>query len=201
MIRKAGVGIVDYGSGNISSLRASLVKIGYRPQMLCKPEDFENAKVVVIPGVGAFPRAMERLNASGLAGSIHKAHEAGKRIVGICVGMQILAKKGFEIRETAGLGLLGGEVHYHPKGLQVGWMPLATANGHSPDIVGRNVYFNHSYHMTGVDSQVLYTCDRLNTPHAAIVRRDNIIGMQFHPEKSQHQGLELLGLAIRGEIQ
>jgi len=200
MILKAGVGIVDYGSGNISSLRAALTKIGYRPHMLCKPEDFKNAKVILIPGVGAFPKAMKRLWDSGLAESIFEAHKAGKRIVGICLGMQILARKGFEIEVTQGLGLLDGEVHYHPHGLQVGWMPLAAANGHSQSIIGKDVYFNHSYRMTGVDSHVLYNCDRLTIPHAAIVRNDNIIGMQFHPEKSQRQGLELLGLAIRGEI-
>ena len=199
MIRKAGVGILDYGSGNIASLRASLIKIGYRPHMLSTPEDFDTVKVIVIPGVGAFPQAMGRLNASGLTQSIHKAHDAGKRIVGICVGMHILSEKGYEIEETKGLGLLDGEVYAHSDGLQVGWMPLAPANGQAPEIVGQNVYFNHSYHLTCAANQVLYNCAREISAYAAIVRKGNVIGIQFHPEKSQRGGLDLLGLAVRGD--
>lgn len=200
MIRKPGLGILDYGSGNIASLRASLLKIGYRPHMLVCPEDFEKANVIVIPGVGAFPQAMEQISKTGLSRSILNAHEQGRRIVGICVGMQILSQKGFEIQETEGLGLLDGEVRRHPDGLQVGWMPALPSQGKSSDVVGKKFYFNHTYHLVGPPDQVLYSCQSATQQHAAVVRKGNVFGIQFHPEKSQRNGLELLGSAIRGEL-
>ena len=200
MIRKSGVGIVDYGSGNIASLRASLLKIGYRPHMLSCAEDFETAKVIVIPGVGAFPQAMEQINYTGLSQPILEAHEQGKRIVGICVGMQILAQKGFEIKKTEGLGLIDGHVQQHPDGLQVGWMSVISAKGNSPEVTNKKFYFNHSYHLVGPVEQVLYSCRSRTQEHAAIVRKGNVFGIQFHPEKSQREGLNLLGKVIQGEL-
>lgn len=200
MIRKPGVGILNYDSGNVASLRASLIKIGYRPHMLSSAADFETAKVIVIPGVGSFPQAMEQITRTGLVQSILEAHEQGKRIIGICVGMQILAQKGFENQETNGLGLLDGQVVRHPDGLQVGWMPINPEIGNCSEVANKQFYFNHSFHLVGPETQILYTCQSITLNHAAIVRKGNVTGIQFHPEKSQNDGLSLLGNAIRGEL-
>lgn len=196
MIRKPGVGIVDYGCGNIASVRNSLARIGYRPQMLRRVEDFEGAKVIVLPGVGAFPAAMATLRATGLDQGILAAHRAGKRIVGICLGMQLLAQRSYEIEETIGLGLMEGEVRAHPEGLQVGWSRI---EGTGP-AAGKYFYFNHSYRLEASEDQVLYRARSGTTHHAAIVRVDNVIGIQFHPEKSQRDGLDLLVDVIAGRL-
>ena len=200
MRQKPRVGIVNYGSGNVASLKTSLAKIGYRPHMLEAPDDFNDAKVIIIPGVGAFPQAMDRLRSTGLDKAILAAHENGKRIVGICVGMQILADVGHEISKTEGLGLLGGEIRLHPDGLQVGWMALAAEKSNDPLIVDQRVYFNHSYYLKQTSGSVLYSCQSISVFNPAIVRKNNVIGIQFHPEKSQQTGLEILGRVIRGEI-
>lgn len=198
MIRKAGVGIVDYGSGNIASLRSSLQKIGYRPHLLQTAADFERAKVIVIPGVGAFPQAMGQLRQSGLDQEILRAHDAGTPIVGICVGMQLLAEMGHEITQTPGLGLIPGHIRAHPDGLQVGWLPLQGGKGAA--FTDKPFYFNHSYYLDGADDHVLYHCPQPSVAHPAVVRRGHVTGIQFHPEKSQRDGLALLGQAIRGEL-
>ena len=200
MNRKPGVGIVNYGIGNVASLRSSLMKIGYRPHMLEKPSDFENAKVIIIPGVGAFPKAMKQLERLGLDNAILRAHDIGKRIVGICVGMQLLAEIGHELMPTKGLGLLRGKILPHPDGLQVGWMSLKPQLGSDPSITGNKVYFNHSYYLENANNSALYVCQSSTIEHAALVRQDEVIGIQFHPEKSQRFGLKILGRAIRGEI-
>ena len=201
MIRKPGVGVVDYGSGNVASLWQTLRKIGYRPTLLRKAEDFDAAKVIIIPGVGAFPQAMDQLRASGFDKLIMDASQKGKRIVGICLGMQILAEKGLEIRPVDGLGLIPGTVRAHPEGLQVGWMALAGESSRQPDFDGQHVYFNHYFYLETESSGVLYNCADAELRHPAIVRKDNVIGIQFHPEKSQQYGLDILGRAIRGEIE
>ena len=200
MIRKSGVGIVDYGSGNIASLQSTLMKIGYRSKILSCPNDFEDIKVIIIPGVGAFPEAMEKLKVSGIFESILKAHNARKRIIGICLGMQLLAEEGFEIKQTKGLGLLKGKVQLHPDGLQVGWMKLHSNKGVDKYISGKEFYFNHSYYVDNIDENTLYTCKSSTIAHPAIVKKNEVVGIQFHPEKSQRFGLNLLGCAIRGEI-
>ena len=198
MIRKAGVGIVDYGSGNIASLRSSLQKIGYRPLLLQTAHDFEQSKVIVIPGVGAFPQAMNQLRQSGLDHEILKAHNSGARIVGICVGMQLLAEMGHEITPTKGLGLIPGQIRAHPDGLQVGWLPLKGL--HRSYFTDKRFYFNHSYYLDGPDDTVVYRCQQLSIAHPAVVRRGNVTGIQFHPEKSQHDGLTLLSHVIQGKL-
>ena len=113
----------------------------------------------------------------------------------------ILAEKGLEIRPVDGLGLIPGTVRAHPEGLQVGWMALAGESSRQPDFDGQHVYFNHYFYLETESSGVLYNCAEAELRHPAIVRKDNVIGIQFHPEKSQQYGLDILGRAIRGEIE
>lgn len=200
MIRKSGVGIVDYGSGNVASLWQTLKKIGYRPKMLRDESDFDTAKVIVIPGVGAFPQAMERLTSTGMDICIKAANASGKRIIGICLGMQILADEGLEITTTKGLGLIPGVVRPHPEKLQVGWLQLEGAGAKATLFRGKHVYFNHNFYLDTEKSLVSYRCSTPLFKHPAIIRSNNIIGIQFHPEKSQQYGLDILGHAVRGEV-
>ena len=190
------MGIVDYGSGNIASLRASLLKIGYRPHMLSCAEDFETAKVIVIPGVGAFPQAMEQIIYTGLSQPILDAHKQGKRIVGICVGMQILAQKGFEIK-TEGLGLIDGYVQQHPDGLQVGWM-LFFLQMEFPEIKNKEFYFNHSYHLVGPVEQVLYSC-RSRTQSTKTNEKEMFLEFSFTQKKVKRR-FKFVSKVIQGEL-
>lgn len=200
MIRKSGVGIINYGAGNLASLNFALIKIGYRPHFIEKPDDFKNTKVVIIPGVGAFPQAMKSLQNLSLDKSILSANKKGIRIIGICLGMQILGEFGYEISKTKGLGLIKGNVLIHPDGLQVGWMSLNKKLGKNNEIIGNKVYFNHSFYLENMNENTLYTCKSSTINHPAIVKQNDVIGIQFHPEKSQQFGLKILGMAVRGQI-
>lgn len=200
MKRRPYVGIVDYGIGNITSLANSLEKIGYRYKTLSRPDDFNETKTIILPGVGSFPTAMMKLLDTQLDQEIIAAYHDNKRIIGICLGMQLLANCSFEIKKTAGLSLIEGEIHKHPDGLQVGWLPLTKNDGTDISLSGKNVYFNHNYYLSKNTKNILYACQSNTLSCPAIIKKDNVIGLQFHPEKSQTVGLEILSRSILGEI-
>jgi len=143
---------------------------------------------------------MNQLHITGISDAIIRANELGKRIIGICLGMQLLAEESFEIKKTKGLGLIKGSVCYHPSGLQVGWMKIKAERGVNKSIINKEFYFNHSYYLNIKDKNTLYSCQTSTIKYPAIIKKKEVIGIQFHPEKSQRLGLELLGKAIRGEI-
>lgn len=200
MRKVSGIGIVNYGAGNIGSVQNALEKLGYASKILDSAAQAKNCKVLFLPGVGSFAHSMHNLVQSDFDSAIKEAAGAGTRIIGICLGMQMLADRSEEGGLTAGLGLIPGEVISHPMGLQVGWKEVgsvATDNGEISDSL--RFYFNHSFHFACDNEWVTHRVNEADNQYVACVSKDNVIGIQFHPEKSQTEGIELLGRAIRGE--
>lgn len=193
------VGIVDYGIGNQASVRHALTDIGFRVHVSADPEVLAKSDVFVLPGVGAFPAAMQALEHRGLAGFVRQRAAEGAPLLGICLGMQLLATRSFEYQLTPGLGLIDGEV-----------VPLAGAKWHigwnslrcwdDPLIApsnGATFYFNHSFMFRCSPKHQVATASHFGDV-PAVVRRGKIVGLQFHPEKSQQAGRVLLRNIITG---
>lgn len=194
------IGIVDYGVGNLASVWRTLHRLGYRCRVSHEPEVLDATDLVVLPGVGAFPTAMANLERHGLVGYLQEQARQERPIVGLCLGMQVLVDASSEHRLTAGLGLIPGEVVSFGKGRwHTGWNTLEVV-GEDPLLQpsdGESVYFNHSYTLE-VPSEYHLALTRLDRPFASAVRRGSIVGLQFHPEKSQRAGRELLRNVIEG---
>lgn len=191
------IAIVDYGAGNIFSVKNAMDYLGLPAELTSKADDIRNADGIILPGVGAFPRAMEMLTQSGLVGAIRE--EAVKKpFLGICLGMQLIFSKGYEFEETDGLGLIDGEVKLMtPEGLSIphiGWNKLeknrecALLNGLGDD---EYVYFVHSYAAQCADENIAAYCEYGNRV-TALVNSGTVYGAQFHPEKSGKTGLKIL---------
>lgn len=194
--------IIDYGMGNIASVQRSLEECGAKVFVSDNPDSIADAERIVIPGVGAFPKAMDRLNAQGWTEDIrHAAISENIPVLGICLGMQLLADVGFEFSETKGLGLIPGYIEkLVPSCAQervphVGWNEV-NSQGSSPLFAsiatGADFYFVHSYRFVTVDpSHILATTPYCGETTAAVGFR-NVVGTQFHPEKSSRVGFQLL---------
>jgi imidazole glycerol-phosphate synthase subunit HisH len=198
------VALIDYGSGNLRSAQKALARAGADVAVTADPATVAKAGRIVLPGVGAFGDCMAGLRA--IAGMIEALEEAvvgrGVPFLGICVGMQLLASVGREFGDHKGLGWIGGDVvRLAPsdpalKIPHMGWNALSATRPH-PVLAGiapdANVYFVHSYVMRPAQPEdTLATADYGGT-FTAMAGRDNILGTQFHPEKSQAVGLALLG--------
>ena len=192
--------IVDYGVGNLFSLVSSFRSIGVEAVASGDKEMIENATHVVLPGVGAFGDAAEKLFSSGLADVVKARAEAGVPVLGICLGMQLLFEKSFEFGEYAGLCLIGGEIRpiadIIGDGLKIphiGWNALRFCGEKNPLFKyveeGEHVYFVHSYYGAKCDD-VIATAE-YGAPLTAAVARGNVYGCQFHPEKSGNTGLNI----------
>ena len=195
------IAIVDYGVGNLFSLRSSLVAIGAEATVTADERVLRQADKIILPGVGAFGDAADKLRESGLADPVVEEANRGKPILGICLGMQLLLERGFEYGEHAGLGLIGGEIRpiadVIPKDVKIphiGWNALHFGEKKSPLFryinEGDCVYFVHSYYATKCDD-VIATAE-YGAELTAAVGRDNVFGCQFHPEKSGKVGLNIL---------
>ena len=206
------VAIVDYGVGNLFSLRSSFAAIGQQAVATADPDLLAKADRLVLPGVGAFGDAAAALRQSGLDKAVLKAAEAGKPLLGICLGMQLLLEKSFEYGEHKGLGLIPGEVRpireVIPEGLKVphiGWNTLAlTREGRACGLFkntkeGDCVYFVHSYWAASPAPYVLAAAE-YGAPLTAAVGRGNVLGVQFHPEKSGSVGLDILRAFCETEV-
>lgn len=191
------VAIIDYGAGNLFSVKNALDFIGCKAVVSSDPAVLEQADGLILPGVGAFPDAMRMLHESGLVPAIQEQAQK-KPLLGICLGMQLLFETGMEFEETKGLGLIPGVVQkLDAGGLKVphmGWNdlqilhPCALTNDTNN---GDYVYFVHSFRAETPDEYIsCYASYHERVP--ALVRRDNIYGAQFHPEKSGTVGLKLL---------
>ena len=191
------IAIVDYGAGNLFSMKNALDYIGARSIITSEPEALERSAAVLLPGVGAFPDAMNKLRAAALTGALC-ASARRKPFLGICLGMQVLFELGTEFSETPGLGLLPGRVvRLQAAGLPVphmGWNSLriraATPLLDGVD-AGSCVYFVHSYRADTDSACVLADTEYGETVPAA-VGRGQVFGCQFHPEKSGEVGLTIL---------
>ena len=191
--------ILDYGVGNLFSLRSSFAVIGEESVITSDSAVIERADRIILPGVGAFKDAMEKLKASGLVSSLKKAAEKGTPILGICLGMQLLFEKSYEYGEHEGLGFLKGVVKPIPaKGLKIphmGWNALTFVGGKHPLFKylseGDHVYFVHSYAAVDCEDSVIAQAE-YGAPVTAAVAKGNVMGCQFHPEKSGDVGLKIL---------
>ncbi len=201
------IGVVSYGMGNIQSVCNALVYLGHEVLVAQSPDDLEQASRIILPGVGAFPAAMKRLQESGFADALH-AHvrERDKPLLGICLGMQLLAETGTEFEACDGLGWIPGRVEIIPRGPkklrlpQVGWNELAVRDGARlfDGIEGdTSCYFVHSYQLNAAEPEDVVATVDYGGPVTAAVERENIFGAQFHPEKSARVGLALLDMFAR----
>ena len=196
------VALIDYGVGNLFSLESSFAALGERAVATSDPELISAADRIILPGVGAFGDAAQKLRDSGLEREIMKAVSDGRPIMGICLGMQLLFERSYEFGCHEGLGLIHGEIRpiseRIPKELKIphiGWNALHFVGSPSPLFKyvneGEHVYFVHSFSGTGCeDSTVAET--EYGAPLVAAVARDNVYGCQFHPEKSGRVGLGIL---------
>ena len=193
--------IIDYGVGNLFSLVSSLKSIGVDAVITSDPKVIENADRLILPGVGAFGDASEKLATSGLEGIIKNAVEKGTPLMGICLGMQLLFEKSFEYGEHQGLGLLKGNVigmeGTIPKELKIphiGWNSLKFTST-SPIFKyineGDCVYFVHSFYAVDCEDSLIATAE-YGRDLTAAVQKGNVYGCQFHPEKSGSVGLKIL---------
>ena len=196
--------IVDYGVGNLFSLKSSLSFIGADAMVSGEAEKIRAADRIILPGVGAFIDAKEKLSANGLDQVVIEEAEKGKPLMGICLGMQMLFNKSYEFGITDGLGLIDGEVKsiapIIPNGYKVphiGWNALRfTSRGQKTEIFkyiseGEHVYFVHSFAAMNCEESTIATAE-YGAELTAAVARDNVYGMQFHPEKSGKTGLKIL---------
>jgi glutamine amidotransferase len=199
---KAVVGIVDYGLGNHASVSNALKVLGYQVIISQDHESLRDTSMIVLPGVGAFAEAMTGLKERALDRFIYSQVDR-KPIVGICLGMQLLADISFENGGNTGLGLIPGSVEKIGSNIwHIGWNELELKiddplfNG----IDGENVYFNHSYQYK-LSGEYIIANTRLSSEYPlipSIIRKNKIIGMQFHPEKSQISGMRLLKKLLDG---
>lgn len=194
--------IIDYGLGNQKSLQSSCRQLNHRAVISNEIHLLDQADVLLLPGVGAFPTAMANLHQLGLVDYLQNASKRGRGIIGICLGMQLLTERSFELGLTSGLGLIPGEtVALKQSTWHIGWNNLETHQGHQllASCDGDVMYFNHSFCYSGPD-ETIASVSRINpggVPIVAAIQRDQLIGLQFHPEKSQQPGLRLLDHAIR----
>ena len=196
------IAIIDYGVGNLFSLKSSFAAIGYEAVVSGDSEEIARADKLILPGVGAFGDAMVKLKETGLERVLKEEAKKGKPILGICLGMQLLLEKSFEYGEHEGLGLIPGEIRpiadVIPKNLKIphiGWNALRFKNGKHPIFrylkEGDHVYFVHSFYGANCDASTIAVTD-YGAPLTAAVAKDNVVGCQFHPEKSGEVGLSIL---------
>lgn len=193
--------IIDYGAGNLRSVLHALRHLEAPDMRLVKsPEQLQGASKIILPGVGAFGACMEQMRAQNLVETLREALAAGTPYLGICVGMQMLYDIGEEMGEHAGLGILGGRVKRFPqlaelKVPHMGWNQLRMRGGSEllRDLnAGSYVYFVHSYYCAPAENDTIIATVDYGISYAAAVQRENIFGVQFHPEKSQRVGLRIL---------
>ncbi len=195
------IAIIDYGVGNLFSLKSSFKAIGEEATVTNDINVIHNAHRIILPGVGAFEDAARKLNDSGMAEVLLNECRSGKPIMGICLGMQLLFERSFEFGVHKGLGIINGDIVSFEGKIDkdfriphIGWNSLKFYNN-SPLFCGLNdgdyVYFVHSYFASCDKSNVIATSD-YGMEFTASVQKDNVYGCQFHPEKSGEVGMKIL---------
>ncbi len=192
------ISVVDYGTGNIASVRNALGFLGIESLAVRSPAGILKAEKIILPGVGSFGAAMEKLRENRLDSAIREAVRNGKPLLGICLGYQILFEKSEESPKAKGLGLLEGKVVRFSSGKripQIGWNSISV-NGNSRLLEGMDseyVYFVHSFFPIPEEKSIVSAeTDYCGENFASAVESGNIFGVQFHPEKSSKTGLEIL---------
>lgn len=194
------IGIIDYGMGNLRSVQKGFEKVGYEATITNDPAVLRRAEKVVLPGVGAFEDAMQEIRRRDLVVPICEAVDSGKPFLGICLGMQLLFDVSYEGGTHEGLGIVPGEVVRFDvppeyKVPHMGWNQLAIQRP-APllkDVAeGSHAYFVHSYYVVPREAGVVAALTSYPKPFASVLWRDNLYATQFHPEKSQADGLKML---------
>ena len=200
------IAVIDYGVGNLFSLLSSLNYVGLDTKLTNNIEEIENAKGIILPGVGAFRDAIGNLEKYGLKETLINEARKGKPFLGICLGMQMLFEKSYEYGEYEGLGLINGTVEEIKKYIlensdlkipHMGWNSLIINERFKDDKILKDidnneyVYYVHSY-FAKTDTKNIVTYSEYGTKIPGIVKNENVYGMQFHPEKSGDTGLKLL---------
>jgi len=192
------IGILDYGMGNLSSVFNSLEYLGFDSKIISNKNEADDITHLIVPGVGSFAEAMNNLKERGLDSIIYEHIDLGKPYLGICLGMQLLASIGHEDGQTKGLDLIQGEVIPFDITLplpHVGWNNIDCTTEHpifNKQVNHIDFYFVHSYYFHVEDENSILTKTEYEVSFASSVGKDNIIGVQFHPEKSQDPGLKIL---------
>ena len=196
------IAIIDYGVGNLFSLKSSFAAIGADAVVTADADVIRASDRILLPGVGAFGDAAQKLRETGMADLVIEQANAGKPILGICLGMQLLFDKSYEYGEHDGLGLIPGEIRaisdVIPSDLKIphiGWNALQF-KGEKSELFrylqdGDFVYFVHSFYGANCDESVIATAE-YGAPLTAAVQKGNVYGCQFHPEKSGNVGLSIL---------
>ena len=191
------IAVVDYDVGNLMSVGNALKYLGFEKRITADAAELERADAILLPGVGAFPDAAEKLHRTGLTECLRQQSEK-KPILGICLGMQLLFEKGYEVRETPGLGLVPGTVERIETDLKlphIGWNSLSFPNP-SPLFAGIDegsyVYFVHSFCGRAAEEKTVIAATDYGARVTAAVQNGNVYGTQFHPEKSGEVGLQIL---------
>ena len=186
--------IINYKVGNQKSLEFFFNTIGYETVLTENPKVLKKAELIILPGIGAFPTAMKSLKENNLENIIKQKAKENVPIIGICLGMQLLATKSYEFSETNGLNLIPGKVIKIPKEeFHIGWNTLEKVNSMTKLWYSNedSFYFNHSYFFEGEEKYINAKSNlKINIP--AIISKNNIYGIQFHPEKSQQSGKNLM---------
>lgn len=192
------IAIIDYGMGNLHSVSKAVERLGYEARITANEEEILGASGAILPGVGAFGDAMDNLSRTGLKETVLRFAASGKPLLGICLGMQLLFSESEEYGPHEGLNLLSGKVVRFRgpyKVPHIGWnrllfrQPSRLLNG----LEEGYVYFVHSYHVIPAQMSDLLATTDYEQAVTAIVGRENVYGMQFHPEKSGALGVRLLG--------
>ena len=188
------VTVVDYGMGNRRSVEKALEHVGAQPLLTSDAGAIRDAERVVLPGVGAFPRAMRALGELGLVEVLRERAASGARLLGICLGMQLLFERSEELGGADGLGLLPGDVVAlrAPKVPHIGWNRVAPARESGLLPGSESFYHVHSFACRPSDEGVVVGRGEYAEPFVSIVESGNVAGVQFHPEKSSKAGLGLL---------
>lgn len=194
------VAIIDYDAGNIRSVEKAVALLGHEAAVTGDRETILSADHVILPGVGAFGDAMDKLQKSGLVGVIHETADQKIPFLGICLGLQLMFESSEEAPGVEGLGLLPGKIVRIPEGEgvkipHIGWNSLSFPNPgrlFQGIAEGAYVYFVHSYYLQAGDPQIVTAATEYGTLIHASVERDNLFACQFHPEKSSETGLKIL---------
>jgi len=194
------IALIDYGMGNLRSVQKGLEKVGAKVNVTDKAEDLRTASGIVLPGVGAFRDCIHELTKLGLIDTLIEEISSGKPYLGICLGLQILFEESEEFGRCNGLGIFKGKVvRFRESNLKIPHMGWNTINIKKSSSILKDIpdqsyfYFVHSYYVVPDDSEIILTSTEYGLEFTSSVSKNNIFGVQFHPEKSQALGLRMLG--------
>ena len=191
------VAIIDYGMGNVASVQKALRFLNIESKVTSDFEEINDSKYIILPGVGSFRQAMENLDKRGLVTFLKKKVGDGKPFLGICLGMQLLAERGYEDGITEGLGFIEGDVIRIPESdlpvPHIGWNNVTVRiPQYFDNLKDNNFYFVHSYFFDAKNLNEVSATVKYGKDLVAVVQKNNVLGTQFHPEKSQTSGLQVL---------